>query len=173
MSWGPSPLQMSLGRLEGVVCAPHHHPRTRGRARVSAPCPASPAQLSAPLLPAADHLLHAAVGAGRHAEPGRVHPVLPERAAGEVPGGLREGEAGQGGEAVAQRIVPSCRAPRTWGAGGWALWWLLGESTGSGGPSWPSSSPGEGLVHLLPDLPGACACFLQPAERDADHVPQP
>lgn len=61
-----------------------------------APPLGSPAQPGSPSPPAADRFLHAAVGAGRHAEPRRLHPVVPERAAGENPGGLREGEAERG-----------------------------------------------------------------------------
>lgn len=57
------------------------------------------------------------------------------------------------------------------------LWGRGPVGRGSGGsqgyPSWCSLSPGEGLVCLLPGPPGAPPCLLQPAERDAHHVPQP
>lgn len=39
-----------------------------------------------------DHLLHAAVGRVRDAQPGGLHPLLPERSAGQLPGRLSAGE---------------------------------------------------------------------------------
>uniref|UniRef100_A0A8B9GGH6 Protein FAM189B n=1 Tax=Amazona collaria TaxID=241587 RepID=A0A8B9GGH6_9PSIT len=55
--------------------------------------------------------------------------------------------------------------------------WGRGQVVRCGGsqgyPSWCSLSPGEGLLCLLPGPPGAPPRLLQPAERDAHHVPQP
>lgn len=175
--WGDTPPQAGesrLGRPSSPSC-----PRMRSRVR-RLPAP-QPRTASSPSPSAADRLLHAALGAGHHAEPRRLHPVLPERAAGEDPGGLREGEAEQGQPqrppGLHKQLVPGCRALGTRGAaelgsGGGMCWWLSGEAL-SPELSQCFLSPGEGLVRLLPGPLGAPACLLQPAERDADHVPQP
>lgn len=156
-----------MGRPSSPRCL-----RVRSRARwLLAP---QRSAASSPSPPAADRLLHAALGAGRHAEPRRLHPVMPERAAGEDPGGLREGEA--------ERGQPQ-RSPglHVWGSGDTGSWGLVAGCAGcSQGiaqraelPRSVSCPSGEGHVCLLPGPLGAPTRLLQPAERDADHVPQP
>lgn len=82
-------------------------------------------------------------------------------------GGCRSAPACPGSRA---QLIPGCRALGTRGAV------ELGSGGGdaaSGGPSQCSLSPGEGFMCLLPGPLRASAGLLQPAGRDADHVPQP
>lgn len=50
------------------------------------------AVLCLPSLSVADHVLHAAVCCVCDAQPGGIHPLLPERSAGQLAGGLSTGE---------------------------------------------------------------------------------
>lgn len=162
VSW-KRPLTLVVG-VGGTPFRRRGGPGWGGRATPPVPPGAPPAPCSAgsPSPPAADRLLHAALGAGRHAEPRRLHPVVPERAAGEDPGGLREGEAEQG----TSGLVPGCGGPVGCAGGS------QGDCTASRASSQCFLSPGEGHVCLLPGPLGAPARLLQPAERAADHVPQ-
>lgn len=47
---------------------------------------------SPPVFLATDHIFHAAVCSLRDAQPGRLHPLLPERSARQLSGGLSAGE---------------------------------------------------------------------------------
>lgn len=61
----------------------------------------TPCCLFFPCLSVADHILHAAVRGVCDAKPGGLHPLLPERSAGQLPGRLSTGETNW----------PSIRAP--------------------------------------------------------------